>query len=89
MIKLSSDSITLKFEKMLHTMTSDISGTSLCCKGRANQASKTETQAATVRVTCVTCSAHVLIFAVIGHYTINILKIFQMFTVFMSLTVKI
>lgn len=70
-------------------MTSDISGTSLCCEGRANQASKTETQAATVRVICVTCSAHVLIFAVIGHYTINILKIFQMFTVFMSLTVKI
>ena len=62
----------------------NISGMLLCCKKKANQSSvrKLNQEQERQLVCGFVASSHVLIFAVIGHNTVDIPEIFQVFTVF-------
>ena len=61
--------------------TRNISGMLLCCKEKANQMRKLNCNQERKLVCGFVASLRVLIFALIGHNTINIPEIFQVFTV--------
>ena len=70
-------------EKTVNTR--NISGMLLCCekKKKTIRLEKTKRQARTLITVCgFVASSRVLIFLVIGHNAINILEIFQVFTIF-------
>ena len=63
--------------------TRNISEMLLCCKKKANQAFRKLNHKQERELVCgFVASLHVLMFAVIGHNTMNIPEIFQVFTVF-------